>query len=105
MPESGKRFRFEYVYDFGDDWRHEVLFEGYAPIAQATKFPLCIEGEKACPPEDIGGPWGYAEYREAIADPSHERHDEFIQWLGVFDVEAFSVDNATKAMRNGLPNS
>jgi hypothetical protein len=64
LPKSGKRFRFQYVYDFGDDWRHEVLFEGYPSIEKAKKYPLCVEGERACPPEDIGRPWGYADYLE-----------------------------------------
>ena len=103
LPKSGKRFRFQYVYDFGDDWRHEILFEGYPPLEKARKFPLCVEGERACPPEDIGGPWGYAEYLEALADPSNERHDELIEWMGVFDAETFSVEKATRAMRKGLP--
>ena len=103
LPKSGKRFRFQYVYDFGDDWRHEILFEGYPSIEKARKYPLCVEGERACPPEDIGGPWGYAEYLEALADPSNERHDELIEWMGVVDAETFSVEKATRAMRKGLP--
>ena len=103
LPKSGKRFRFQYVYDHGDDWRHEILFERYPSIEKAKKYPLCVEGERACPPEDIGGPWGYAEYLEALADPSNERHDEFIEWMGVFDAETFSIEKATRAMRKGLP--
>ena len=103
LPKSGKRFRFQYVYDFGDDWRHEILFEGYPPHEQGLRPPACVDGERACPPEDVGGPWGYAECLDAIADPNHDRHDEIMEWIGPFDTEAFSVETATKAMRKGLP--
>jgi hypothetical protein len=94
-----KRRRWFYEYDFGDGWRHEIVFEGYSPIAKKVKYPLCVEGERACPPEDIGGPWGYAEFLEAIADPDHERHDEFMDWRGPFDPEEFDVKKATSEMR------
>ncbi len=103
LPKSGKRFRFQYVYDFGDDWRHEILFEGYPPLEKGKKLPLCLEGERACPPDDIGGPWGYAEYLDALSDSDHERHDEFMEWSGRFDAEEFSVEQVTRAMRKGLP--
>ena len=105
LPKSGKRFRFRYEYDFGDGWQHEVLFEGYPPIQKGKKLPFCLEGERACPPEDIGGPWGYAEYLDALADPNHDCHDEFLDWGCSFDPEAFVVEKATRAMRKGLPTS
>ena len=105
LPKSGERFRFQYVYDFGDDWRHEILFEGYPALEKARRLPLCVEGERACPPEDIGGPWGYAECLDALADPNHEQHNEFIEWIGVFDAETFSAEKATRAMRKGMPKS
>jgi hypothetical protein len=63
------------------------------------KYPLCVDGENACPPEDIGGPWGYAEFLEAIADPAHDRHEDFMDWSGPFDPSAFDAQKATKAMR------
>lgn len=103
LPKNGKRFPFQYIYDFGDDWRHEILFEGYPPKEKAKKYPLCLEGERACPPEDVGGPWGYAEYLDALADPDHERHEDFMEWSGKFDAEEFSVEQTTKEMRKGLP--
>lgn len=103
LPVSGKRFRFRYDYDFGDGWQHEILFEGYPPMEEGMKLPLCMEGERACPPEDIGGPWGYAEYLDALTDSDHDRHDEFMKWSGSFDPENFSAEKATKAMRRGLP--
>ncbi len=99
LPESGQRTRWTYEYDFGDDWRHEVLFEGYPPKDAKAKYPLCLEGERACPPEDIGGPWGFATYLEALTDPGHERHEEFLQWRGPFDPLAFDPHKATQEMR------
>ena len=99
LPKSGKKTRWIYEYDFGDGWRHEVAFEGYPPVEKGTKFPVCLEGERACPPEDCGGPWRFADYLEALANPKHEQHEELLEWLGPFDPEAFDVKKATKEMR------
>ena len=104
VPEDGSRFRFEYEYDFGDGWEHDVLFEGCLRAAKGTRYPRCLEGERACPPEDVGGTYGYQEYLEAMADPKNERHEEFLEWSGPFDPEAFDAVKATKGMRRGLPN-
>ena len=99
LPKSAKRTRWIYEYDFGDGWQHEVLFEGFPPSDPKAKYPLCLEGERACPPEDCGGPWGYADYLAAIADPEHEEHEEMLEWRGPFDPEAFDAEQATKVMR------
>jgi hypothetical protein len=104
VPKDGKRFRFQYEYDFGNGWEHEILFEGCLRAEKGTKYPLCLEGARACPPEDVGGIYGYQEYLEALADPNHERHKEFMGWRGPFDPEAFDALPLTKAMRKGLPN-
>ena len=104
IPKDGKRFRFSYEYDFGDCWQHEVLFEGCLRAEKGQRYPICVEGERACPPEDVGGVWGYAEFLEAIADPKHEQHDDFVEWAGEFDPEEFDAAKATKAMRRGLPD-
>jgi len=103
LPESGKRFRFKYEYDFGDSWEHEILVEGSLPAEKGTRYPLCVEGERACPPEDVGGSYGYQEYLEALADPNHERHEELMEWGGPFDPEKFNAQAASKRMRQGLP--
>jgi hypothetical protein len=63
-----------------------------------------VEGARACPPEDVGGRFGYEEFLEAIADQDHDRHDEFLTWGGPFDPEAFDPVKATKKMRRGLPD-
>ncbi len=103
LPKTGKPFRFEYGYDFGDSWSHEVLFEGRIRAQLGGRYPLCVEGARACPPEDVGGIWGYEESLEAMADPHHERHDEYMGWRGPFNPEAFDATKATKRMRRGLP--
>jgi Plasmid pRiA4b ORF-3-like protein len=105
LPESGKRFRFEYEYDFGDCWTHEVLFEGCLREQRGLRYPICVEGERACPPEDVGGTPGYREFLEAIADPEAEDHDRLLTWIGgSFDPEEFDAEKATKKMRRGLPD-
>jgi hypothetical protein len=104
VPEDGKRFRFEYEYDFGDGWEHEVLFEGCLRAERGVRYPICVEGERACPPEDVGGTYGYQEYLEAMADPEHEEHESYMEWRGPFHPEAFNAKAATKMMRRGLPN-
>ena len=103
VPSDGRRFRFLYEYDFGDDWEHEVLFEGCPPAESGRQYPLCVEGERACPPEDVGGVWGYAEFLQALADPRHERHDQLLEWSGPFDPDAFDAAEATRVMQAGLP--
>lgn len=104
IPEDGKRFRFEYEYDFGDGWEHEVIFEECLRAETGGRYPICTEGQRACPPEDVGGTYGYEEYLEAMADPEHEEHESFMEWRGPFDPEAFDAGAATRRMRRGLPD-
>jgi hypothetical protein len=105
LPRDGRRFRFEYQYDFGDGWRHEVLFEGCLRAERGKRYPVCLEGARACPPEDVGGVWGYADLVEAIADPENEDRDGLLAWAGgQFDPEAFDPVKATKRMWRGLPD-
>ena len=103
IPKSGRKSRWVYEYDFGDGWRHEVLFEGFPPSNPKAKYPQCVEGARACPPEDCGGPWGYADYLAAIADPENEQHEEMLEWRGPFDPEAFDAKQATREMRKAKP--
>lgn len=96
--------RFIYEYDFGDGWRHEIEFEGVQEAPRGKKPPCCLGGERACPPEDIGGVWGYANYLQAIRDPDHEEHEMYVEWGGdSYDSETFNIASATRAMRRGLP--
>ena len=94
-PEGKAKFR--YTYDFGDNWQHEVLVEKVVSPEEGQTYPVCIDGKRACPPEDVGGPWGYMEFAEAIRDPEHEQHEEFLEWRGEFDPEAFDLGRREQA--------
>jgi hypothetical protein len=100
LPEDGNRFRFLYEYDFGDGWEHEILFEGCPRPEKGVRYPLCLEGERACPPEDVGGMGGFEQFLEIVADPKHPEHRQMVDWIGKFDAEAFSVDVANQALRD-----
>jgi hypothetical protein len=105
MPKSGKRYHFEYEYDFGDSWWHEVLFEGCLRADPDERYPLCVEGERACPPDDVGGTSGYRRFVKAITNPDHRNHKQNLAWIGgSFDPEAFDAEHATRRMRRGLSN-
>lgn len=91
---------FDYVYDFGDDWHHLVAVEKrHVEPAQAGTAMLCMDGENACPPEDVGGPPGYAEFLAAIADPRHEEHRNYLEWCGGgFDPTRFDRPVVNRAL-------
>lgn len=85
-----------YEYDFGDGWRHKVTLEKALFVEADTPLPQCIKGKRACPPEDIGGVWGYAQALEAMADPEHPEHQDYKDFVGEnFDPEAFDLDEAS----------
>ena len=84
---------FKYLYDFGDGWEHTVKIERVGDPAPSLAYPRLIDAQGRCPPEDVGGPWGYAEFLEAIMDPGHERHAELTEWYGVtFDPQSIERD-------------
>jgi hypothetical protein len=72
----------DYLYDFGDNWAHTVVLEKIIPRETGIKYPVCITGEKACPPEDCGGTDGYFNFLETITNPFHEQHKEMLHWAG-----------------------
>jgi hypothetical protein len=84
---------FDYIYDFGDNWHHAVIIED--PFAGHSDQDLrvrCLDGENACPPEDVGSSSGYADFLAAIADPSHEEHAQMLEWCGgSFDPTRFDI--------------
>jgi len=91
---------FTYRYDFGDDWEHAVEIEKALPPEPKVKYPRCVEGERACPPEDCGGAYGYEEFLEAIQDRHHEEHKEMLEWVGgTFDPEAFDIGRVNRALQ------
>jgi Plasmid pRiA4b ORF-3-like protein len=88
-----EKFKFFYTYDFGDSWEHEILVEKYLPAAPDVNYPVCLTGKRACPPEDCGGSWGYAELLSIITDPSHPEYEERMEWVGEsFEPDIFNID-------------
>jgi hypothetical protein len=100
VPKDGKRCRFIYEYDFGDGWQHEILFEGNPEVLPGIVYPACLEGERRCPPEDVGGTGGYQEYLEALADPSHENHQDFLRWRGKFEPDSFDLNQVQRQLHS-----
>src|SRR5664280_203607 len=89
-----------YLYDFGDDWYHDVSIEKRLAFDTRISYPLCIAGARACPPEDCHGPHGYQELVEAIRDEKHTEHDEILAWVGgYFDPEGFDPNRTNTALR------
>ena len=94
-----------YLYDFGDGWEHTIKVEGIFEAEPGVQYPRLIEAVGRCPPEDVGGPWGYAEFLEAVGNPKHERHVEMTEWIGdnfdpkAIDVEAHAEELAALAKR------
>jgi hypothetical protein len=74
-----------YIYDFGDDWQHTIKVERIFADVPGLAQPFLLEATGRCPPEDIGGPQGYREMLDALADPKHARHVEFVERYGSFD--------------------
>ena len=80
--------RFLYVYDFGDDWRHDVIVEEVRDGDEDTEYPAFVDGARRCPPEDVGGTDGFMEFLEAVLDATHEEHARMMEWCGgAFDPE------------------
>ena len=97
LPE--KKSKLLYTYDFGDGWRHDVTVEKILPAEKGRQYPVCLAGERACPPEDCGGPWGYAHLLEALKHPDDPDNEELLEWAGDFDPEQFDIDQINKWLR------
>ncbi len=98
IADAGAKFVYEY--DFGDSWEHILLVEKVLPLEPDQQYPVCIKGKRACPPEDVGGVWGYYGFLEAIQDPDHPEHEDYLEWIGEdFDPEAFDLDAVNAALR------
>ncbi len=98
IKQKGRTFGYEY--DFGDCWEHEITIEDSRYFNPELQAPVeCIEGERACPPEDVGGIPGYFEFCNALKNPAHEEHQRYTEWFagfpwydGVFDSEKFDIE-------------
>jgi hypothetical protein len=87
--------RLRYTYDFGDDWQHEIVVEDLLDADPEIHYPILVAAKGACPPEDCGGPWGYAELKEILTDPHNEQHQEMLDWLGLDTSSAFDPNTIT----------
>jgi len=88
-----------YTYDFGDSWEHGIVLEKRLPVDPNMTYPVCADGQLACPPEDCGGIPGFYDLVEALNDPNHERHEEMRDWIGDdFDPQDFSVDKVNRVL-------
>jgi hypothetical protein len=92
--------RFVYEYDFGDSWEHVIVVEKVLPAEPDVRYPVCLAGKRACPPEDVGGVWGYGEFVEAVQQPRHPEHRTMLTWVGgAFDPEAFDLQAVNQALK------
>jgi hypothetical protein len=103
---AGPGDRLRYTYDFGDDWEHDIVVEESRIAAPGETYPVCVAGKGACPPEDCGGVGGYAWLKEILADPSHDEHENMLEWLGLdagedFDPKEFSVTDVNSRLQRG----
>jgi hypothetical protein len=91
LEETGAK-SLDYLYDFGDGWEHKIEIERIEEPETGIVYPRLLDARGRCPPEDVGGPWGYNEYIEAMANPRHERHAEMVRWRGPdFDPKVVDV--------------
>jgi hypothetical protein len=97
LKEEGDQLT--YIYDFGDNWKHELTLQRVLPDDPEMHHPVCLDGANACPPEDCGGSWGYADYLEALRDPDHEQHEECLHWRGPFDPTNFDLMAVNRKLR------
>jgi len=89
-----------YIYDFGDNWEMGILVEKILLPEEDVKYPVCLAGKRAGPPEDCGGAWGYAKLLEIIRTPDHEEHESMMEWLGdEFDPEVFDINMINAKLR------
>lgn len=88
-----------YLYDFGDSWRHDIMLENVFPPEPGGQYPYCVTGRRACPPEDCGGPRGYAELLTIMQQPTHPEYESMRTWLGSdFNAELFPVGTVNQAL-------
>jgi hypothetical protein len=99
----GEKAKFRYEYDFGDGWMHQLVVEKVLPAEPGRKYPACLQGKRACPPEDCGGPWGYEELLDTLKNPEHPDHEEMKDWVedmveGEFDPESFDQEEVNRCL-------
>lgn len=93
--------KYVYIYDFGDDWKHEITLEKILP--EHLLYPQVIGGKGQCPPEDCGGPWAYEGLKDILADSKHPDHNSMREWLGLdkgesWDTKEFDLSEKQELM-------
>jgi len=89
-----KGYKFIYEYDFGDSWEHTIHVEAILPIERGKQYPICLEGQRACPPEDIGGVEGYDDLLKIFSNPKHPEHNDMREEFGEdFDPGSFDIED------------
>jgi len=97
---TGQSPGFLYEYDFGDNWRHVITVEQVSQPGPDDDFPRCIGGERACPPEDVGGSFGYENFLETISNPFHDEYSTTLEWIGgYFDPERLSTGRINRLLK------
>lgn len=81
-----------YIYDFGDNWHHAIRVGRLGAPDPRSTYPMLLDAQGRCPPEDIGGPFGYAQFLEALADPRHARHADLRASFGEGEFDVAAVD-------------
>jgi len=88
-----------YLYDFGDGWEHDIVVEEILPAQEDMHHLRCLDGQRACPPEDVGGVLGYADFAKAIRNPRHPEHAEMLEWVGgAFDPDKLDLPGINRIL-------
>jgi hypothetical protein len=96
---KGRVLRYEY--DFGDSWEHTITVEDILDPEAGKRYPVCLDGERAGPPEDCGGVWGYARLLRGLEEPDNPEYAHLLEWLGrPFDPAAFSPASVNRRPRS-----
>ncbi len=94
-----KKSKLHYTYDFGDSWEHVITVEDIVPATENSMAPICLEGQRACPPEDCGSVPGYEDIVDALKNPKSKEAQETLEWLGEYDPDEFDVKEINSALR------
>jgi hypothetical protein len=95
-----KNDKIVYEYDFGDGWEHIIKLEKVIDEHEGT-LPVCTKGALNCPPEDVGGIWGFQEFKKVIKNPRHPEHEEYKEWVGEhYDPDYFGPDEINEMLQD-----
>lgn len=91
---------FKYLYDFGDNWEHLIEVEDFIEKDISLKYPICIDGQMNCPPDDSGGLSNFYASMEILKDKKHPEYKENAMWFGkIYDPENFDKEKANRQLK------